>query len=83
MVLQADLEIQTEMSVPLFGLPAREEIPGCEGQGLLKRLEMAADGRELGAGGLFGIVDGGRGSEPFEALEENVRGSGCIEDPTI
>lgn len=72
------------MSVSLLGLlPACEEISGRERQGLLKGLQMAADGRELCPRGLFGIADGGRGSEPFEALEEDAGSGVRIQDPTI
>ena len=72
------------MSVSLFGpLPTREEVAGREGQGLLERLQVTADGRELGPGGFFRVVDGRRGSEAFEALQENVRGRRRIQDPAV
>ncbi len=72
------------MSVSVSGrLPTREEIAGRERQGLLKGLQMAADGRELCPRGLFGIADGGRGPESFEALEEDAGGGSRIQDPAI
>jgi hypothetical protein len=83
LVLHRNLEIQTGMSAPLFGLPAREEIPGREGEGLLKRLQMTPDSCELCPRGLFRIADGGWGSEPFEALEEDAGGSGRVQDTAI
>jgi hypothetical protein len=44
---------------------------------------MAADRGELCPRRIFGIVDRGRGAEPFEALNENVRGRGRIQDPAV